>query len=89
MTGSGLRARVRRSSLRTLAAQLPVLLAATALADGGSTNVVLRDEQGRQRVPGGYVAITEHGKATIRYTPADYRRVVRMGAPGFLHPGLS
>ena len=38
-------------------------------------------KQGRQRVPGGYVAITEHGKATIRYTLDDYRRVVRMGAP--------
>jgi len=63
-----------------LAALLLVSLGASALAEGGPTNVVIRDEQGREIVPGGYVAITEDGKGTIRYTPDDYRRMVRMGA---------
>ena len=38
------------------------------------------DEQGRELVPGGYVAITEDRKGVIRYTADDYRRMVRMGA---------
>ena len=54
-------------------------LAAWALAEGGPTGGGIRDEQGREIVPGGYVAITEDGKGTIRYTPDDYRRMVRMG----------
>lgn len=38
------------------------------------------DEQGRELVPGGFVAITEDRKGVIHYTPDDYRRMVRMGA---------
>ena len=55
-------------------------LAATALAEDGPTNAIIRDAQGREIIPGGYVAITEDGKGTIHYTPDDYRRMVRMGA---------
>lgn len=38
------------------------------------------DESGREIILGGYVAITEDGKGTIRYSQEDYRRMVRMGA---------
>ena len=61
-------------------ALLLVPLAAPALAENVPTNIVLRDEQGREMVPGGYVTLTEDGKGTIHYTPDDYRRMVRMGA---------
>ena len=64
----------------TLTALLLVPLGASALAEGGPTGVGIRDEQGREIVPGGYVAITEDGKGTIQYSPDDYRRMVRMGA---------
>jgi len=63
-----------------LVALLLVAPAATAHAEDAPTNAVIRDEQGREIVPGGYVAITEDRKGTIHYTPADYRRMVRMGA---------
>jgi hypothetical protein len=69
-----------RTFIITLAALLLVPLAASALAESGPTGGGLRDEQGREIVPGGYVAITEDSKGTIRYTPDDYRRMVRMGA---------
>jgi len=63
-----------------ITALLLVPLAAPALAETVPTNIVLHDEQSREIVPGGYVAITEDGKGTIQYTPDDYRRMVRMGA---------
>jgi hypothetical protein len=44
------------------------------------TNAIIHDAQGREIIPGGYVAITEDGKGAIHYTPDDYRRMVRMGA---------
>jgi len=40
----------------------------------------LCDESGREIILGGYVAITEDGKGPIRYSQADYQRMVRMGA---------
>jgi endoglycosylceramidase len=64
----------------TLTALLLAPLAAPALAETVPTNIAVRDEQGREIVPGGYVAITEDGKGTIHFTPDDYRRMVRMGA---------
>jgi hypothetical protein len=64
----------------SLAALLLAPLAATALADAGPTNAIIHDAQGREIIPGGYVAITEDGKGAIHYTPDDYRRMVRMGA---------
>lgn len=64
----------------TLTALLLVPLAACALAEGGPTGGGIRDEQGREIVPGGYVTITEDRKGTIQYVPDDYRRMVRMGA---------
>jgi hypothetical protein len=63
-----------------LAALLLVPLAASALAEGGPTGGGIRDEQGREIVPGGYVTITEDRKGAIQYIPDDYRRMVRMGA---------
>ena len=62
----------------------PILLIAallgplTALAETAAR--FIPDEQGRELVPGGFVAITEDRKGVIRYTPDDYRRMVRMGA---------
>jgi hypothetical protein len=67
-------------TLTLLTALLLAPLAAPALAETVPTNIVIRDKQGREIVPGGYVAITEDGKGTIHYTPDDYRRMVRMGA---------
>lgn len=55
-------------------------LAGPALADNVPTNITLRDEQGREIVPGGYVVITEDRKGNILYTADDYQRMVRMGA---------
>lgn len=49
-------------------------------AQAGPAAHFIPDEQGRELVPGGFVAITEDGKGVIRYTPDDYRRMVRMGA---------
>ena len=57
-----------------------LLLAPSVFAQNRLSNIVIHDEQGREIVPGGYVAITEDGKGTIHYTPDDYRRMVRMGA---------
>lgn len=51
-------------------------LASTA----GPAAQFIPDELGRELVPGGFVAITEDSKGVIRYTPDDYRRMVRMGA---------
>jgi len=60
---------------------LPVVLAFTPLAaSAGPAAHFIPDEQGRELVPGGFVAITEDRKGIIRYTPDDYRRMVRMGA---------
>jgi hypothetical protein len=60
---------------------LPLLFAFTSLAaSAGPAAHPLLDEQGRELVPGGYVAITEDGKGVIRYTEDDYRRMARMGA---------
>jgi endoglycosylceramidase len=50
----------------------------TALAEPAAR--FIPDEKGRELVPGGYVAITEDSKSVIRYTPDDYRRMVRIGA---------
>jgi hypothetical protein len=60
---------------------LPVALALMPLiANAGPAAHFIPDEQGRELVPGGFVAITEDSKGVIRYTPDDYRRMVRMGA---------
>ena len=55
-----------------------LLMPVTAPADPAARAIL--DEQGRELVPGGYVTITEDRKGVIRYTPDDYRRMVRMGA---------
>lgn len=67
-------------ALLPLTALLVAPLAAPVLAENVPTNIALRDAQGREIVPGGYVVITEDGKGPIHYTPDDYRRMVRMGA---------
>ena len=60
---------------------LLILLTLTPLAaPAGPAAHFIPDEKGRELVPGGYVAITEDRKGVIRYTPDDYRRMVRMGA---------
>jgi hypothetical protein len=60
---------------------LPVLVALMPMAAyAGPAAHFIPDEQGREIVPGGFVAITEDRKGVIRYTPDDYRRMVRMGA---------
>jgi hypothetical protein len=60
---------------------VPVVLALTPMAaPAGPAAHFIPDEQGRELVPGGYVAITEDRKGIIRYTPDDYQRMVRMGA---------
>ncbi len=60
---------------------LPVVLALTSLAaPARPAERFIPDAQGRELVPGGYVAITEDRKGVIRYTADDYRRMVRMGA---------
>ena len=69
-----------KPTLTLLTALLLAPLAAPALAETVPTNIVIRDEQGREVVPGGYVTLTEDGKGDINYTPDDYRRMVRMGA---------
>jgi len=51
-----------------------------AIAHGQPTLRRIHDEQGREIVPGGYVVITEDRRGAIRYTPDDYRRMVRLGA---------
>lgn len=56
------------------------LLAAGSKIFASDVHQVIRDEQGREIVLGGFVAITEDRKGTIHYTPDDYRRMVRMGA---------
>ena len=40
----------------------------------------IRDEQGRQIIPRGFVVITEDQVGNIWYTPDDYHRMVKMGA---------
>ena len=50
------------------------------VATAGPAARFIPDENGRELVPGGYVAITEDSKGVIRYTADDYRRMVRMGA---------
>jgi hypothetical protein len=60
---------------------LLVVWALTPLAaSAGPAARFIPDEQGRELVPGGFVAITEDRKGVIKYTPDDYRRMVRMGA---------
>ncbi len=60
---------------------LLVVLALTPLATSAAPAAhFIPDERGRELVPGGFVAITEDRKGVIRYTPDDYRRMVRMGA---------
>jgi hypothetical protein len=49
-------------------------------ASAGPAARFIPDEQGRELIPGGFVAITEDRKGVIHYTPDDYRRMVRMGA---------
>lgn len=49
-------------------------------AQAGPAAYFIPDEQGRELVPGGFVAITEDSKGVIRYTRDDYSRMVRMGA---------
>ncbi len=63
-----------------MAALLLLPLIIPAFAEDGVKSFAIHDAQGREIVPGGYVAITEDGKGTIHYTPDDYRRMVRMGA---------
>jgi hypothetical protein len=59
-----------------------LLLSATSFRASAATNELasIHDETGRELVLGGFVALTEDGKGNIRYTPDDYRRMVRMGA---------
>jgi endoglycosylceramidase len=60
-----------------------LLLAFAVMSSGAFGEPAARfipDEIGRELVPGGFVAITEDRKGVIRYTPEDYRRMVRMGA---------
>ncbi|CAN5859169.1 hypothetical protein BH11VER1_BH11VER1_25070 [soil metagenome] len=71
---------MNRLTTIALCALLLAPLAAPALAETVPTNAVIHDEQGREIVPGGYVAITEDPKGTVHYTPDDYQRMVRMGA---------
>jgi len=52
-----------------------VCAAAAELGVGEPPNRPFLDEQGRQLVVGGFVALEN-----IRYTEDDYRRMVRMGA---------
>ena len=59
---------------------LVVLALPPLAAPAGPAAHFIPDEQGRELVPGGYVAITEDSKGVIRYTADDYRRMVRMGA---------
>ena len=63
-----------------IAALLLLPLIIPAFAEDGVKSFAIHDAQGRELIPGGYVAITEDGKGTIHYTPDDYRRMVRMGA---------
>ncbi len=51
------------------------LLLSTGLKAETSLGRIIPDEQGRQLVPGGFVALEN-----VRYTPDDYQRMVRMGA---------
>jgi endoglycosylceramidase len=60
---------------------LPILFALFPLAAPARPAAqFIPDEQGRELVPGGFVAITEDRRGVIRYTPDDYRRMVLMGA---------
>ncbi len=61
----------------TLLLSPPVAL---VFAQDFQSSLVIRDEQGREIVPGGYVTITEDGVGIVRYTMDDYKRMVRMGA---------
>ena len=72
--------RMQHSSSVALAVLLLLPLITPAFAEDGVKSFVIHDAQGRELIPGGYVAITEDGKGTIHYTPDDYRRMVRMGA---------
>jgi hypothetical protein len=69
-------------TLTTIARRLLLFgFALTPLAaPAGPAAQFIPDELGRELVPGGFVAITEDSKGAIRYTPDDYRRMVRMGA---------
>ena len=44
------------------------------------TRYVVSDEFGRNMIPRGFVVITEDRKGKIKFTPDDYKRMVRMGA---------
>lgn len=71
------------SKLKTLISRRILLIAwllAPLAASAGPAAHFIPDEKGRELVPGGFVAITEDRKGVIRYTPDDYRRMVRMGA---------
>ncbi|MCL5270464.1 MAG: cellulase family glycosylhydrolase [bacterium] len=70
------------TSVLCLLGFLGLILLAPAPADAASSlpGGVLLDEQGRQMIPGGFVTITEDKQGAIIYTPADYRRMARMGA---------
>ncbi len=60
--------------LLPLAVGLALAVPARARDEKPAKAIVL-DEQGRQLIPGGFVALEN-----VRYTPDDYRRMVRMGA---------
>jgi hypothetical protein len=71
---------MKQASFLALTALLLAPLATPVRAESGPKNVAIRDEQGREMVMGGYVALTEDNLGSIRYQPEDYRRMVRMGA---------
>ncbi len=61
--------RMQHSSSVALAVLLLLPLITPAFAEDGVKSFVIHDAQGRELIPGGYVAITEDGKGTIHYTP--------------------
>lgn len=64
----------------SIVALLLLLWRTPAFAEVGVKRLVIRDAQGREIIPGGYVTITGDRKGTIHYTSDDYRRMVGMGA---------
>lgn len=64
-----------KQPLRRLALAMTLggaIAAARAVAVEAQPNLPLLDEQGRQLIPSGYVALEK-----VPYTPDDYRRMVR------------
>ena len=60
-----------KSTLPLFAALLLAPLAATAFTEDGVKSFVIHDAQGREIIPGGYVAITEDGNGTKHHVPDE------------------